>query len=92
MITRFYIAVLILCLFACSSNTIEKNNEKVKVEEPKPLTVGAENIDSILPELKGQKIGIVVNHTSMVDSLHVLDYLLAKGIDPDQTAVSYTDY
>ena len=45
------------------------------------LMVGAEQIEQYLPELKGKKVGLVVNQTSTVFNEHLVDVLLKKNID-----------
>jgi len=48
--------------------------------EPK-LKVGAERSEIYLPLLEGKKVGLVVNQSSMVDSVHLINYLVSKGVD-----------
>lgn len=45
---------------------------------PDPVTVlpGAYNMDNYLDLIKDQRIGLVVNHTSVVDNTHLVDTLL----------------
>ena len=45
------------------------------------IKTGAEQTDRYLPLLKAKKIGLVVNHTSMVGEQHLLDFLLSKGVN-----------
>jgi len=42
---------------------------------------GAERIPVYLPFLKGKKVGIFANHTSMVGNSHLVDTLLKSGVD-----------
>lgn len=46
--------------------------------DPDPVTVlpGAYNMDNYLDLIKDQRIGLVVNHTSMLDNTHLVDTLL----------------
>lgn len=46
----------------------------------KPI-VGAARIDIYLPILKGKGVGVVANPTSMIGQVHLVDTLLALGID-----------
>ena len=41
-----------------------------------PIIVGAERLDYYLPELKGKRIGLVVNQSSRLGKTHLLDTLL----------------
>ena len=52
-----------------------------KVFENPGLTVGAERTGEYLPMLRGKKVGVVVNHTSMVGNQHLVDFLKDHKID-----------
>jgi uncharacterized protein YbbC (DUF1343 family) len=45
-----------------------------------PVKPGAESTEAYFPSLKGKRVGIVANQTSMVDGKHLIDTLLASGI------------
>lgn len=45
------------------------------------ITVGAERINEYLPMLKGKKVGLLVNQTSMVGKTHLADKLKAYNIN-----------
>ncbi|GHF83438.1 exo-beta-N-acetylmuramidase NamZ family protein [Thalassotalea marina] len=47
----------------------------------KSPVVGAEQWPQYQPLLEGKKVGLVVNQTSMVNSTHLVDFLLAKGVE-----------
>ncbi|PKI17658.1 DUF1343 domain-containing protein [Colwellia sp. 12G3] len=67
-------AILALCLFSigCFSVSVSAKN---------PIIVGAEQIEQYLPQLKGKRVGLVVNQTSKVFDEHLVDVLLKKNID-----------
>lgn len=44
------------------------------------LLVGAERLDLLVPMLGQKRVGMVVNHTSLVQKVHVVDTLLRHGI------------
>lgn len=44
------------------------------------LMVGAAQISSYLPQLSGKRVGMVVNHTSMVGNTHLVDTLLSLQV------------
>lgn len=49
--------------------------------QPKPaLRVGAEQSARYLPQLQGKRVGLVVNQTSRVGGTHLVDTLLAQGV------------
>ncbi len=41
---------------------------------------GAAQFEEYIPQLKNKNVGIIVNHTSMVDNQHILDLLIEKGV------------
>ena len=47
-----------------------------------PLLNGADQIDKIVSLLKSKRVGLVVNHTSLVGDkqTHLLDTLLSRGV------------
>jgi uncharacterized protein YbbC (DUF1343 family) len=45
------------------------------------LLTGATQTAAYLPMLKGKKVGLVVNQTSMIGNVHLLDTLLATGVE-----------
>ncbi len=46
-----------------------------------PLQTGAEQIDLYLPLLEQKRVGLVVNHTSLIEDIHLLDTLLSIGVN-----------
>lgn len=48
--------------------------------QQKPIT-GADQPEIYLPMLKGKKVGIMCNQTSIVGDKHIVDFLLANGVD-----------
>ncbi|MEN8115549.1 MAG: DUF1343 domain-containing protein [Bacteroidota bacterium] len=48
--------------------------------EKTKIIVGAEQPEQYLSLLKEKKVGLVVNNTSMVENLHLVDFLLSKGV------------
>lgn len=45
------------------------------------VTVGAARPDIYLPLLEGKRVGLLSNHTGVVDGEHTLDRLLRQGVD-----------
>ena len=50
-------------------------------KKDKKIVVGADNTSSYLPLIKGKKIAIVGNQTSMISNTHLVDSLLGLNID-----------
>jgi uncharacterized protein YbbC (DUF1343 family) len=44
------------------------------------VTVGAERMDTLLPLLEGRRVALVVNHSSLVGTVHLADTLLRRGV------------
>lgn len=44
------------------------------------IRTGAEQPQKYLPLLQNKKVGLVVNHTSLVDQIHLVDFFLEKNI------------
>jgi uncharacterized protein YbbC (DUF1343 family) len=55
-------------------------NRSVIAQEPHIIT-GAERTEVYLPKLKGKKISILANQTSVIGNTHIVDSLLSQGID-----------
>ncbi|MFZ9660297.1 MAG: exo-beta-N-acetylmuramidase NamZ family protein [Chitinophagaceae bacterium] len=47
----------------------------------KNVLPGAYNISTYLPLLKGKKVGVYANHTSMIDGDHLVDFLKKSGVN-----------
>jgi uncharacterized protein YbbC (DUF1343 family) len=45
------------------------------------VITGAERLDQYLPGLRGKRVGIVANHTSIIGEVHLVDSLLSLGAD-----------
>lgn len=59
---------------------LEKTENVAKVEQTKVI-VGAEQTNLYLPLLQNKKIGVVANHTSMINDVHLVDSLLTLKIN-----------
>jgi uncharacterized protein YbbC (DUF1343 family) len=45
------------------------------------VTTGAERTSEYLPLLQNKRVGVVANHTSIIGSTHLIDSLIALGVD-----------
>lgn len=63
---------LLLCCVATSAQT------------PSRVVTGAERMDLYLPILQGKQVALVVNHSSRVGHTHLVDSLLARGVQVTQ--------
>ncbi len=72
--------LLITCsAFACQPKQ-EAQEEPVNEPAPAEIMVGAAQTDAYLPILKDKQIALVVNHTSRIGETHLVDSLLATGV------------
>ncbi|GAA4420854.1 DUF1343 domain-containing protein [Nibrella viscosa] len=81
-----------LALIGCLSCTAQSNKKPNQNQAPaaqpagsEPLQLGAEQFSAYLPMLQGKRVGMVVNHTSIVRTknggyTHLVDTLLAQGV------------
>lgn len=49
--------------------------------QTKGLLTGADQLGLLLPKLAGQRVGMMVNHTSLVGKRHLVDTLKASGVN-----------
>lgn len=79
--TKFSVCIMLLLslVFSCAASKptkelqIKSHNEKI--------LLGAEQTAFYLPLLIGKRVGLVVNQTSQVANLHVVDMLIDNNID-----------
>ena len=80
-----------LALATCGNDTqpkgelMEKGLPKVKLEQESPVTVAANRTEAYLPFLKGKRVAIVANQTSVIFKkngyAHLVDSLLSLNIN-----------
>jgi uncharacterized protein YbbC (DUF1343 family) len=80
--TIFFTSILtVIVLTAC----IEVQQSKVTTAQPEQsktaFKTGAEQTEKYLPLLKGKRIGMVVNPTSVIGKVTVVDSLLKRGVN-----------
>lgn len=73
--THFCFSWLICILLNCAHQGC---NERESLSH---FQVGAERTEEYMHLLKGKKVAVVANHTSMVKGIHLVDTLLRRGID-----------
>lgn len=71
-LTTFFIAFAVLVV-ACRAQTNQKPVTST-------IQTGADQMALYLPALQGKRVGMVVNHTSLIGRTHLVDSLLARGI------------
>ena len=69
-------AFLMIIFVACSSMS-----EQQKAEEKTRIVLGAEQLDQYVSKLTGKRVALLVNQTSMIGSVHLVDTLQALGVN-----------
>lgn len=81
--------IIYLAIFFCSSlacqevqiNEMELSDVQSDSITVKPVVNGDARIDFYLPYLRGKRVALVVNHTSVVGGKHLCDTLRSRGVD-----------
>lgn len=68
-----YVLPFVVCLVTLSC--------QAKKTDPPAVVTGAERMDQYLPALEGKSVALLVNHTSVINDIHLLDTLLAAGVN-----------
>lgn len=63
----------------CASPT-QKINSQSSSAKTTTVIPGADQVEKYLPLLKGKKVALLVNHTSVVEGKHIVDALISKGV------------
>ena len=62
--------ILFFALIFCSCSSAEAR-----------IVVGAEQVDKYLPQLEGKRVAVLANHTAMAGDVHLVDMLVAQGVN-----------
>ena len=65
----------------CRQTPATQSASTVTSSTESKLMVGAEQFERYLPQLKGKSVGLVVNHTAMVGTVHLADTLRSLGVN-----------
>lgn len=82
-----YLLLLLAVAFgACAGGNTQKSNEDTQtdaISADGSIRTGADRLEAYLPLLKGKKVGLMGNQTSIVgeDKEHLVDVLLREGVD-----------
>lgn len=71
----------IVFLFACNSHFSTKNTANTTLPVRKEIITGADQISEYLPLLKGKRVGMLVNQTSIIGKKASVDSLLSLGVN-----------
>lgn len=77
-IENILMVLLMFGFISCSSsNTAEKNNAK----DPAGIKTGADQTELYVPYLKGKRVAIMANQTTIIGNKHLVDSLQNRGIN-----------
>jgi uncharacterized protein YbbC (DUF1343 family) len=85
--TKFFIWASLFFLLHCKPAPEQPLQSDLVTEIPEvdsqqqPIVMGSEKFSSYLPSLAGQRVGLVVNQSALVGQTHLLDTLLALGVE-----------
>lgn len=84
---RHYLNIIIISLLSasCTGQNPQTTEPKtalkvIEIKPQLPIIVGAARTDSYLNLLENKKVGVVANHTSMINKTHLVDSLVSLGI------------
>jgi uncharacterized protein YbbC (DUF1343 family) len=69
-----FFGFILMLVFAGFSSSANSNK----------IVPGAEQPEKYLPIIENKRVGLVVNHTSLVGNIHLADFLLSKNIKVDK--------
>ena len=77
------ILIGLLLLSGCNSSSANKGSSKADTTNSNTIIPAADQLSEYLPQLKGKKVGLMGNQTSVVgdDKEHLVDVLLREKVD-----------
>ena len=78
---KIFVLLFVFGLFNCQNPASVAQSQSEEEMVDLPILVGAERMDIYLPQISGKNIAMVVNQTSTIGETHLVDSLLAKGIN-----------
>ena len=74
--------IFLLVLFGTISFHFRSfENHFEKTAQPKPILTGADQLDKYLPYLKGKRVAMMANPTSIIGKTHLVDSLSRLGVN-----------
>lgn len=78
---QFLILLILLNSTFLSSGRIESEHRREVSIYRKSIITGANQVEKYLPYLKGKRVGMLVNQTSVIGSKSIVDSLLSLGVN-----------
>jgi uncharacterized protein YbbC (DUF1343 family) len=80
-ICKSYLILPLFLMFQnCNSTTKTVVNETKTKQESNVIQVGADQMAEYLPMIEGKNVALVVNQTSMIGDVHLVDYLYKNAV------------
>lgn len=86
---KWWLSLVVFLLgisYGCKSDSqqtieeIEPTKDTLIVEEPQDVVVGAARLSKYLEQLANKSVALVVNQTSRIGDVHLVDTLLSRGV------------
>ena len=71
----------ILIFVSCTNNAVKPEQKQDSVNEIKEVALGINQIAEWSTELKGKRVVVVSNQTSVLNGVHLVDTLLRVGVN-----------
>ncbi len=71
---------LLACTHTAGSDVSAESAAGLNVNEEQRIITGAEQTEVYFPYLRGKRVAVLANQTAVIDSIHLVDTLLASGI------------
>jgi len=79
---KLFYLVSTLIVFYISGYALNASGDSSQTRlKTKKIITGAEQPDEYLPYLKGKRVGILANQTTITSNGHLVDFLLSKGVN-----------
>src|SRR5690606_3181825 len=77
------LVVFVMVLLSCNNGQGQQKSKQALLTLPAQITSGADQLSVYLPLLKGKKVGMMGNQTSIVgaNKEHLVDVLLREKVD-----------
>jgi uncharacterized protein YbbC (DUF1343 family) len=75
------LVLLSISIFICFSSSRLPGKGEINANHKKPILTGADQTDKYVPYLKGKRVAIMGNQTSIIGSRHLVDSLKSVGVN-----------
>lgn len=72
---------ILLNFISCSPKSFHNDQQNAANQQKKEIVTGAQQVEKYLEDLKGKRVGLVVNQTAVVGKKHLVDLLLENKVN-----------